>query len=267
MERQVQVLEDEKAELSSERDYFSGKCDSLTKCLEEERNITPPSHSTLQSAIEENRLLKLELVDVKAERDHANGRIERYKRAVERRKAIEASSTNQQVPVTDKRQQLHDSIRRVKELEALANNLSESVKEKSIALLHQKKANKMLATRIAELEHKLKVVEVSGLWTDSGLLPNIGQAPLTPQTERDSTPMSPQNLRGRDSQQNFPNIGQVPFIPQTTGGSISVSPQLYRGSISQSKQKDRNKEEEGSESNICKGEDITTKQTMLVAEQ
>ena len=39
---------------------------------------------------------------------------------------------------TDVRQ----SLRRVSELEALANSLSESVKEKSIALSHQKKANK-----------------------------------------------------------------------------------------------------------------------------
>ena len=37
---------------------------------------------------------------------------------------------------------LQQSLRRISELEALANSLSESVKEKSIALTHQKKANK-----------------------------------------------------------------------------------------------------------------------------
>ena len=202
---------------------------------------------------------------MKAERDHANSRIERYKRAVERKKAIEAS-TNQQVPVTDKRHQLQDSLRRVKELEALANNLSESVKEKSIALLHQKKANKMLATRIAELEHKLKVVEVSGLWTDSGRLPNIGQVPLTPQTSRDSTLTSPQRFRESDSPQNFdrmPNIGQILLVPQTSGDSMG------EGSVSQKRENqgnERPQEDEG-ESNTCKGQNITNKQTVLVAEQ
>ena len=40
------------------------------------------------------------------------------------------------------RADVRQSLRRVSELEALANSLSESVKEKSIALTHQKKANK-----------------------------------------------------------------------------------------------------------------------------
>ena len=157
-----------------------------------------PSQSTLQSAIEENKLLKLELVEVKAERDHAQSRIERYKRAVERRKAIEASTNQgpQQSPVADKKHQLQESVRRVKELEALANNLSESVKEKSIALLHQKKANKMLATRIAELEHKLKVMEVSGLWTSSDVIPQLSQVPLIPETVGDHISHSPRSCGG-----------------------------------------------------------------------
>ena len=37
---------------------------------------------------------------------------------------------------------LRQAMRQVSELESLANSLSESVKEKSIALSHQKKANK-----------------------------------------------------------------------------------------------------------------------------
>ena len=37
---------------------------------------------------------------------------------------------------------LQQTLRRMSELEVLANNMSESVKEKSIALTHQKKANK-----------------------------------------------------------------------------------------------------------------------------
>ena len=238
LERQIQVIDDEKAELASERDYYSGKCGSLTKCLEEERNVPLPSHSTLQSAIEENKLLKLELVDVKAERDHAHSRIERYKKAVERRKAIEASTNPalQQSPQTDKKHQLHDSLRRIKELEALANNLSESVKEKSIALLHQKKANKMLATRIAELEHKLKVVEVSGLWTGSDTMPSLGQ---------------------------------VPLIPETIGGNISHSPQSHRGSNSQQKG-GKGTDQEMSQGEVgpitFSGESEGSKQTLLVAE-
>ena len=210
----MQVVEDEKAELASERDYFSGKCESLVKCLEEERSTPVPTQSTLQSAIEENKLLKLELVEVKAERDHAQSRIERYKKAVERRRVIEASANQglQQSPNADKKHQLHESIRRVKELEALANNLSETVKEKSIALLHQKKANKMLATRITELEHKLKVVEISGLWTSSDVIPQLNQVPLIPETVGDHISHPPVVCEGNGGTPQGPQVG----IGQTT---------------------------------------------------
>lgn len=210
----MQVVEDEKAELASERDYFSGKCESLVKCLEEERNTPMPSQSTLQSAIEENKLLKLELVEVKAERDHAQSRIERYKKAVERRKVIEASANQglQQSPAVDKKHHVHESVRRVKELEALANNLSETVKEKSISLLHQKKANKMLATRIAELEHKLKVVEISGLWTSSDVIPQLNQVPLIPETVGDHISHPPLVCGGNGGTPQGPQGG----IGQTT---------------------------------------------------
>lgn len=243
LERQIQVVEDEKAELASERDYFSGKCESLMKCLEEERNTPIPTQSTLQSAIEENKLLKLELVEVKAERDHAQSRIERYKKSVERRKAIEASANQglQQSPTVDKKHHLHDSVRRVKELEALANNLSETVKEKSIALLHQKKANKMLATRIAELEHKLKVVEISGLWTSSDVIPQLSQVPLIPET-----------------------LGDHISLPPGICGGSSGTPQGPHGETRQTTELD--KESEGMKNYRGEIEEGSSKHSVLVAE-
>lgn len=245
LERQVQVVEDEKAELASERDYFSGKCESLVKCLEEERSTPGPTQSTLQSAIEENKLLKLELVDVKAERDHAQSRIERYKKAVERRRAIEASASQgfQQSPGVDKKHHLQDSVKRVKELEVLANNLSETIKEKSIALLHQKKANKMLATRIAELEHKLKVVEISGLWTTSSdVIPQLNQVPLIPET-----------------------VGDDISHPPVVYGGNSGTPRGPQGEIGQTTEIEENHEE----MNNCRGEgnEGSIEHSVLLAEQ
>lgn len=180
-ERQIQQLEDEKEEVISERDYYSGKCDSLLKCLNEERSAQKPSHSTIQSLVEENHKLKMELVEAQAERDHAFSRIERYKKAIERQRAIEMAA-NQGLEGGDKKQDLRQTMKRVKELEGLANSLSGSVKEKSLALTHQKKANKMLGKRIAELEHRLKVLEISGLWSNpDSLLPKVDQPPLSPE--------------------------------------------------------------------------------------
>lgn len=180
--RQIQVLEDEKEDVTGERDYYSGKCSNLMKCLEEERNTKPPSHSALQTVMEENRQLKLQLVDVQAERNQLLSRMERYKKAVERRKAKEKSLEQELPSVTGtKKQDLRAALRRICELESLANSLSESVKEKTISLSHQKRANKMLASRITELEHRLKVLEISGLWSSAAsLLPDIDDPVLSP---------------------------------------------------------------------------------------
>ena len=44
-------------------------------------------------------------------------------------------------------------MKRVGELESLANSLSESVREKSVALQHQKKANKLVSSLSATLRN------------------------------------------------------------------------------------------------------------------
>ena len=78
LQRQVQSLEDEKEDLLSERDHFSAKCSSLTKCLEERNNTKPPALSTLEQLLEENRQLKMELLETQAEKESANNKIETY---------------------------------------------------------------------------------------------------------------------------------------------------------------------------------------------
>ena len=163
LERQVQQVEDEKDELASEKDYYMAKCESLVKCLEEERKRQPPSHSALQQLLDENRELRLSLVETEAERDHVKGRVEHYKRATERRKVVEAAGEHMLTP-TEKKQDLKLAVKRINELESLANSLSQSVKEKSVTIAHQKVANKLLATKVTELEHQVKVLQVSKTW-------------------------------------------------------------------------------------------------------
>ena len=158
LDRQVQQLQDDKEEMEGERDHFSSRCDGLVKCLEEERTRQPPSHYALQTVLEENRQLKLALVEVEAEREHARGKMERYRRAIERRKIVEAAG-EQIVINSDKKQDLKLAVKRISELESLANSLSQSVKEKSVTITHQKAANKVLAKKVTELEHQLRVVE------------------------------------------------------------------------------------------------------------
>lgn len=168
LERKVKELEDEKEELVGEKEHFSGKCENLLKCLEEEKTRQPPSQSALQTLLTENRQLKLALVEAEAQNDHIKGKMERYRRAIERRTIVEAAG-EQVLNSVDKKQDLKLAVKRISELESLANSLSQSVKEKSVTITHQKKANKVLATKVAELEHQLKVMELSSLLSSDSL--------------------------------------------------------------------------------------------------
>lgn len=164
LERQVGELNDEKDEFIGEREYYSTKCESLVKCLEEEKTRQPPSHSALQTLLDENRTLRISLVEAEAERDHAKGKIEHYKRTLERKRVMEAAG--EQITFCDRKQDLKLMVKRMSEMESLANSLSQSVKEKSVTITHQKKANKVLATKVAELEHQVRVLEVSKVCAD-----------------------------------------------------------------------------------------------------
>eukprot|EP00731_Ephydatia_muelleri_P021163 Em0013g890a len=181
LERQVQSLEDEKDDLVTEKTFFFEKCNTLERCLEEKGrdNATPPpSESLVEAVVEENRQLNLKILGLQAERDQALNRIERYKRAQQRLK--DRDSSQLQIVHFSNHHTVHQesqkAAKRLSELETLANSLSESVKEKSIALAHQREANKILAAKITELERRIKTLELSGLLPQSSCLGEEGEA-------------------------------------------------------------------------------------------
>ncbi|XP_077866766.1 uncharacterized protein LOC144355245, partial [Saccoglossus kowalevskii] len=52
----------------------------------------------------------------------------------------------------------------VADLQSLASALLETISDKTLALNHQRNTNKILGKRVAELEKKLKTLEVAGFW-------------------------------------------------------------------------------------------------------
>lgn len=160
LERCIEQLKDEKEELANEKTHFSIKCEGLVKCLEEERKRQSPCQSAVERVVEENRRLQLALVEAKAERERLRSRVERYKSAIDRRKSREAAAELVE-NLPDAKQDTKLAAKRIAELESLANNLSQSVKVKSVTITHKRKANKMLATKLAELEHQVNMREVS----------------------------------------------------------------------------------------------------------
>ncbi|XP_072534692.1 coiled-coil domain-containing protein 149-B isoform X2 [Salminus brasiliensis] len=56
----------------------------------------------------------------------------------------------------------------ISDLKSLATALLETIHEKNMVIQHQRQTNKILGNRVAELEGKLKTLEVSGLWSLPG---------------------------------------------------------------------------------------------------
>lgn len=61
----------------------------------------------------------------------------------------------------------------ITDLKSLATALLETIHEKNMVIQHQRQTNKILGNRVAELEGKLKTLEVSGLWSLPGITYNV----------------------------------------------------------------------------------------------
>ncbi|XP_016526924.1 coiled-coil domain-containing protein 149 isoform X4 [Poecilia formosa] len=61
----------------------------------------------------------------------------------------------------------------ISDLKSLATALLETIHEKNMVIQHQRQINKILGNRVAELEKKLKTLEISGLWSLPGLTYNV----------------------------------------------------------------------------------------------
>ncbi|XP_033369460.1 coiled-coil domain-containing protein 149 isoform X4 [Parus major] len=61
----------------------------------------------------------------------------------------------------------------ISDLKSLATALLETIHEKNMVIQHQRQTNKILGNRVAELEKKLRTLEIAGLWSLPGLSYNV----------------------------------------------------------------------------------------------
>ncbi|KAF5901878.1 coiled-coil domain-containing protein, partial [Clarias magur] len=61
----------------------------------------------------------------------------------------------------------------ISDLKSLATALLETIHEKNMVIQHQRQTNKILGNRVAELEGKLKALEMTGVWSLPGLTYNV----------------------------------------------------------------------------------------------
>ncbi|XP_051993779.1 coiled-coil domain-containing protein 149-B-like isoform X2 [Xyrauchen texanus] len=131
----------------------------------------------------ENRYLHERLMQLQEEVSLHKSNVMKYKSALESKKNCKVYGKNNSSALTGvlSAKQVQELLlseengcslpvtpQSISDLKSLATALLETIHEKNMIIQHQRQTNKILGNRVAELEKKLKTLEVSGLWSLPG---------------------------------------------------------------------------------------------------
>ncbi|XP_070540561.1 coiled-coil domain-containing protein 149-B-like [Ptychodera flava] len=184
LERELTGKLDDEEEILLEKEHFRLKAERLNQELNyilggDEKRIVD-----IDALSMEKEYLKERLKQCQEERDLANQMLTKYKNALDKRRGkgtlklggnrtggvVISQKQVQQLLAEGKGTGIAATPSSVADLQALASALLETISDKTLALNHQRNTNKILGKRVAELEKKLKTLEVSGFWN---LPPNL----------------------------------------------------------------------------------------------
>ncbi|KAM9027770.1 coiled-coil domain-containing protein 149 isoform 2-T2 [Ara ararauna] len=183
----LQAALDELQDVKEERSFYQDKSDRLNQ----ELNHVLGGHENriidIDALCMENRYLQERLKQLQEEVNLLKSNITKYKTALERRKNSKThgrSSSSALTGVLSAKQvqellsedhgcSLPATPQSISDLKSLATALLETIHEKNMVIQHQRQTNKILGNRVAELEKKLRTLEIAGLWSLPGLSYNI----------------------------------------------------------------------------------------------
>ncbi|XP_014468442.1 PREDICTED: coiled-coil domain-containing protein 149 [Dinoponera quadriceps] len=164
LQTDLQTVLDEKHELEMERDAFKCKAHRLNHELSKALNASKPVD--LDALINENRYLQERLQQLLEEKELTCQSLSKYKSMLDSKRtkgaiklgansAVGTIMTHKQVEQLLQESSYippQKSAAAVTDLRCLCTALLEALNDKTLALAHQKKANKILALRICELD-------------------------------------------------------------------------------------------------------------------
>ncbi|KAK6493588.1 coiled-coil domain-containing protein 149-like isoform X2 [Huso huso] len=182
LEQDLQVSVDELQDVKAERSFYQEKANRLNLELNQVLGGHENRIIDVDALCMENRYLHERLKQVQEEVNLLKTNVVKYKNALERRKNSKTSSRCSSSALTgvlsakqvqellskDSGCSLPATPQSISDLKSLATALLETIHEKNMVLQHQRQTNKILGNRVAELEKKLKTLEVSGLWSLPG---------------------------------------------------------------------------------------------------
>ncbi|XP_078071628.1 coiled-coil domain-containing protein 149-A isoform X2 [Mustelus asterias] len=187
LDHDYQAAVDELQDVKVERSFYQEKSDRLNQ----EINHILGGHENriidVDALCMENRYLHEHLKQIQEEVNILKNNISKYKNALERKKHPKSSGRSSSSALTgvlsakqvqellseDHGCSLPATPQSISDLKSLATALLETIHDKNMVLQHQRQTNRILGNRVAELEKKLRTLEVSGLWSLPGLSYNI----------------------------------------------------------------------------------------------
>ncbi|XP_076852143.1 coiled-coil domain-containing protein 149-A isoform X2 [Brachyhypopomus gauderio] len=178
----LKAVSDELEDTKAERAVFQEKAARLNLELNHVLGGRGTRIIDVDALCMENRYLHERLKHVQEEVSLLKSNIMKYKTALDRRKTTKAGGRPTSCALTGvlSAKQVQDLLsvdngcglpatpQSVSDLKSLATALLETIHEKNIVIQHQRQTNRILGNRVAELEQKLKTLEVSGLWSLPG---------------------------------------------------------------------------------------------------
>ncbi|KAK2503776.1 hypothetical protein MC885_007594 [Smutsia gigantea] len=212
LEHDLQASVDELQDVKEERSSYQDKVERLNQELNhilgghENRIIDVDAlcMENRQLLIFVSRYLQERLKQLHEEVNLLKSNITKYKNALERRKNSKGQGKSSSSALTgvlsakqvqdllseDRGCSLPATPQSISDLKSLATALLETIHEKNMVIQHQRQTNKILGNRVAELEKKLRTLEVSGLWSLPGGKDTIlFSDPTLPTIQRSRSPL------------------------------------------------------------------------------
>ncbi|XP_012705282.2 coiled-coil domain-containing protein 149 isoform X1 [Fundulus heteroclitus] len=184
----VKSLTDELQDVRAERDVFQQKAHRLNVEMNHIMGNDETRFLDIDGLCMENRYLHERLSQLQEEVSLLKANLVKYKSALESRKNSKMSGKPNSSALTGvlSAKQVKELLlseengcslpvtpQSISDLKSLATALLETIHEKNMVVQHQRQINKILGNRVAELEKKLKTLEISGLWSLPGLTYNV----------------------------------------------------------------------------------------------
>ncbi|XP_008284843.1 coiled-coil domain-containing protein 149-like isoform X2 [Stegastes partitus] len=201
LEHSVKSLTDELQDVRAERDVFQQKAHRLNVEMNHIVGNDDIRILDIDALCMENRYLHERLSQLQEEVNLLKTNLMKYKSALECRKnskisgkpnssaltgVLSAKQVKELLLSEENGCSLPVTSQSISDLKSLATALLETIHEKNMVVQHQRQINKILGNRVAELEKKLKTLEMSGLWS----LPE-GKDAIILNTQQVESPESP----------------------------------------------------------------------------